>query len=215
MKFTTALGLRGERANLAAMRRIPAANLARLDGVELSLAPDVISGDPALPQPILATFQAQQQAKVLLIIGSNNDETSVAVVMGIDPAALLKKMGAANLLVRPMYPELAATGNDAELSRLVVRDVAFSAFSRRIAVLHSQTTPTWRCHFNHVAQQAVNAKPGAAHGDEVTSVFGTGDVCECLSVRLTDADREAGRQLAARWVAFAKVSNPKVAATGS
>ncbi len=219
VKVTTALGLRGERANLAVMRRVPAETFARLDGPELSLAPGVIIGDRALPQPILATFQAQQQAKVPLIIGSNSDETSVAVVMGIDPAALLKKLGAANILIRPMYPELAGTGNDAELGRQVVRDVAFSAFSRRIAVLHSQTTPTWRYYFSHVAQQAVNAKPGAkpgaAHGDEVTSVFGTGDICECLPTRLTDADREVGRQMAARWVAFAKVGNPNVAVTGA
>ena len=215
VRVTQALGLRGERANLAMMRGIPAESFARLEGADLSLAPGLVIGDPALPQPILATFQAQQQVKVPLIIGSNSDETSVAVVMGLDPAALLRKMGAAQILVRPMYPELAGSGNqnsdDAELGRQVVRDVAFGAFSRRIAVLHSQTTPTWRYYFSHVAQKAVNSKPGAAHGDEVTSVFGTGDICECLPIRLTDTDREVGRQMSARWVAFAKAGNPNVA----
>jgi para-nitrobenzyl esterase len=217
VRVTQALGLRGERANLAVMRALPADRFARLDGADLSLAPGVIIGDAALPKPILATFQAQQQAKVPLIIGSNSDETSVAVVMGIDPAALMKKLGAANILIRPMYPELAGngngTGNDAELGRQVVRDVAFSAFSRRLAVLHSQTTPTWRYYFSHVAQQSVNVKPGAAHGDEVTSVFGTGDLCTCLPTPLTEADRAVGRQMAARWVAFAKTGNPNVAIT--
>lgn len=61
-----------------------------------------------------------------------------------------------------------------------------------------------------MAQRAVNSKPGAAHSDEVTSVFGTGDLCECLPIRPTDADRQVGRDMSARWVAFAKAGNPNV-----
>jgi para-nitrobenzyl esterase len=200
----------GVRATLAQLRRVPADQIASLQGKGLSLAPSLIIGDAALPQPILATFQAQQQAKVPLVIGSNSDETSVAVLMGLDPAAVMKKLGAARILVRPMYPGVT---DDAELGRQVVRDVGFTAFARRIAVLHSQTTPTWRYYFSHVHQQARALKPGAAHGDEVTAVFGTGDICACLPTPLTDADREVGRRLAERWVAFAKIGNPAVAST--
>ena len=213
VRVATALGLPGERATLAQLRRVPADNFARLQGNGLSLAPGVIAGDAALPQPILATFQAQQQAKVPLVIGSNSDETSVAVVMGLEPAALMKKLGAARILVRPMYPGVT---DEAELGRQVVRDVGFTAFARRIAVLHSQTTPTWRYYFSHVHQQTRALKPGgAAHGDEVTAVFGTGDLCACLATPLTDADREVGRRLAERWVAFAKAGDPAVAASAS
>ena len=210
VRVASALGLAGERATLAQLRRVPAENFSNLQGPDLSLAPGVIIGDAALPQPILATFQAQQQAKVPLIIGSNSDESSVAVVMGLDPAALVKKLGAARILVRPMYPGVTDEG---ELGRQVVRDVGFTAFSRRIAVLHSKTTPTWRYYFSYVPQQARALKAGAAHGDEVTAVFGTGDLCACLHIPLTEADREVGRQMAARWVAFAKVGDPAVATT--
>ena len=212
VRVANALGLAGERATLAQLRRVPAENFANLQGPDLSLAPGVIIGDAALPQPILATFQAQQQVKVPLIIGSNSDESSVAVVMGLDPAALVKKLGAARILVRPMYPGVTDEG---ELGRQVVRDVGFTAFSRRIAVLHSKTTPTWRYYFSYVPQQARALKVGAAHGDEVTAVFGTGDLCACLPTPLTDTDRELGRQMAARWVAFAKVGDPGVAATAN
>ncbi len=212
VRVASALGLAGERATLAQLRRVPAESFANLQGPDLSLAPGIIIGDAALPQPILAVFQAQQQAKVPLIIGSNSDESSVAVVMGLDPAALVKKLGAARILVRPMYPGVTDEG---ELGRQVVRDVGFTAFSRRIAVLHSKTTPTWRYYFSFVPQQARALKAGAAHGDEVTAVFGTGDLCACLPTPLTDTDREVGRQMAARWVAFAKVGDPGVAATAS
>ena len=213
VRVATALGLPGERATLAQLRRVPADQFARLHGKGLSLAPSPIIGDAALPQSILATFQAQQQAKVPLVIGSNSDETSVAVLMGLEPAALVKKLGAARILVGPMYPGVT---DNAELGRQVVRDVGFTAFARRIAVLHSQTTPTWRYYFSHVHQQARALKPGGAvHGDEVTAVFGTGDLCACLPTLLTDADREFGRRLAERWVAFAKAGDPAVAATAS
>ena len=212
VRVATALGLPGERATLAQLRRVPADAIAGLKGNDLSLAPGVIIGDAALPQPILATFQAQQQAKVPLVIGSNSDEASVAVVMGLDPAALIKKLGAARILVRPMYPGVL---DEAELGRQVVRDVGFTAFARRIAVLQSKTVPTWRYYFSHVPQQARALKPGAAHGDEVTAVFGTGDVCACLPTPLAEADREVARQMAARWVAFAKTGDPTVPATAN
>ncbi len=212
VRVATALGLPGERATLGQLRRVPADAIAGLKGNDLSLAPGVIIGDAALPQPILATFQAQQQAKVPLVIGSNSDEASVAVVMGLDPAALIKKLGAARILVRPMYP---GVGDDAELGRQVVRDVGFTAFSRRIAVLHSKTVPTWRYYFSHVLEQARALKPGAAHGDEVTAVFGTGDLCACLPAPLTKADREVARQMAVRWLAFAKTGDPAVTVTGT
>ena len=210
VRVASALGLPGERATLAQLRRVPADTIAALKGNDLSLAPGLIIGDAALPQPILATFQAQQQAKVPMVIGSNSDETSVAVVMGLDPAALIKKLGAARILVRPMYPGVV---DEAELGRQVVRDVGFTAFSRRIAVLHSKTVPTWRYYFSHVPQQARALKPGAAHGDEVSAVFGTGDLCACLPTPLTGADREVARQMSARWVAFAKTGDPNVVTT--
>ena len=216
VRVATALGLPGERATLAQLRRVPAEQIARLQGKGLSLAPSPIIGDAALPQSILATFQAQQQAKVPLVIGSNSDEASVAVLMGLEPAALMKKLGAARILVRPMYPGITNDIDDAELGRQVVRDVGFTAFARRIAVLHSKTTPTWRHYFSHVPQQARALKPGgAAHGDEVTAVFGSGDLCACLPTPLTDADREVGRRLAERWVAFPKAGDPAVVASAS
>jgi para-nitrobenzyl esterase len=205
IKVANALGLPGENASLAQLQNASAESIVALEGNDLSLAPGFIIGDSSLPHPILATFQAQQQAKVPLLIGSNSDEASVAVLMGIDPAALVKKLGAARILLRPLYP---GVSNDLELGRQAVRDVGFTAFARRIAVLQSKSTPTWRYFYSYLPEQARLLKAGAAHGDEVTSVFGTGDTCECLANNLTDADRQMSRVMMSRWVAFAKVGIP-------
>ncbi|RZL32348.1 MAG: carboxylesterase/lipase family protein, partial [Rubrivivax sp.] len=206
VRVADALGLPGARATAAQLRRVPADRFASLEGQGLSLAPSLIIGDAAMPRALLAAFQAKQQAAVPLVIGSNSDETSVALAFGLDPAALGKQLGTARILVKPLYP---GVDDEAELGRQVVRDVAFTAFVRRIAVLHAARAPTFRYYFDRLPEAQRAMAPGVAHGGEVTAVFGAGDVCSCLPVALTEADRRAWHGLAERWAAFAQRGRPE------
>ena len=121
-----------------------------------------------MPRPLLAAFQAGQQAAVPLLIGRTSNETSVALAFGLQPAALVARLGARRILVGPLYPGIT---DDAELGRQVVRDLVFTAFSRRIAVLQAKQAPTYRDYFDRVPQAVRASRPGAAHGDEVPWVF--------------------------------------------
>ncbi|MEO5846112.1 MAG: carboxylesterase family protein, partial [Caldimonas sp.] len=203
IRIASSVGLAGERATAAELRGVPAAALAGL-GPAVSLAPGLIVGDAAVPRPILAAFRAGQEAPVPLVIGSNSDETSVALAFGIQPAALVKKLGAARVAIRPLYPQ----GTDeAELGRQVIRDVVFTAFARRIAYLHSARAPTWRYYYSR-QQTALRDDPGVAHGGEVPALFGTGALCGCLTRPLDAADRAAAAAFSARWVSFAERGEP-------
>jgi para-nitrobenzyl esterase len=209
IRVADAVGLPGANATVAQLRAVSAEQLAALEGQNLSLAPSLIVGDAAaVPRTILAAFQAKQQMAVPLIVGSNSNETSVALAFGLDPAALVKKLGKARILVGPLYPGIA---DEAELGRQVIRDIAFSAFARRIAVLHAPRAPTWRYYFDQLPIGDRGREPGVAHGGEVTAVFGTGDLCKCLNVPLTDADRKLWQGISSRWAAFATTGKPDAA----
>ncbi len=209
VRVAQAMGLPGAKATLQQLRALPADKLSELQGRDLSLAPSLIVGDAAMPRPLLAAFQARQQAAVPLLIGSNSNESSVALAFGLEPAALVKKLGAGRILVGPLYP---GVSDDAELGRQVVRDLAFTAFARRIAVLQSKQAPTFRYYVDLVPQAVRAGSAGVAHGGEVPWVFGTADSCGCLGAELVDADRDAGAALLQRWAAFARSGRPDVAA---
>lgn len=208
IRVANAVGLRGATATAKQLRAVPAEQLASLEGQNLSLAPSLIVGDAAVPRTILAAFQNKHQAAVPLIIGSTSNETSVALAFGLEPAALVKKLGASRIFVAPLYPGI---DDNAELGRQVVRDVAFTAFARRIAVLHSPRAPTWRYYFDQLPQASRGREPGVDHGGEITAVFGTGDLCGCLKVKLTDDDRRSWTGVSSRWAAFAKTGKPDLA----
>ena len=195
------LGLSGPSASAAALREVPAERLAALEGQALSLAPGFIVGDAALPQPVLQAFQRGSEATVPLVIGSNSDDASVALAFGIQPAALVAKLGGAKRLVRLLYPGVA---DDAELGRQVARDAVFTAFARRIAYLHLRRAPTWRYYFDHARS------PGAGHGAEVPYVMGTVASCQCLGAPASPADQAVEQRLGDRWVEFARTGQPDV-----
>ena len=207
VRVAEAMGLPGAKATLQQLRALPAETLVELQGQGLSLAPSLIAGDAAMPRPLLAAFKAGRQAAVPLLIGSNSDETSVALAFGLDPAALVGRLGAGRILLGPLYP---GVPDDAELGRQVVRDLAFTAFSRRIAVLQSKQAPTFRYYVDLVPQAVRASSAGVAHGGEVPWVFGTADLCSCIGADLDDADRQAGAALLERWAAFARTGRPDV-----
>jgi para-nitrobenzyl esterase len=135
----TALQLEGANATAAELRAVPAEAFDKLDGAELSLAPGFILGDAAMPKPILSVFQSGGEAPVPLIIGNTSDDGSIAVEFGMDPAAIVKRLGAARIAVKSLYPKGLS---DELLGRQTVRDLVFTAFARRIAYLHTARAPT-------------------------------------------------------------------------
>jgi para-nitrobenzyl esterase len=201
-----AVGLAGAEATAAQLRDVPATTLASLEGPALSLAPGLIVGDAALPEPILTAFQNGREAQLPLVLGSNSDEASVAVAFGVDPTALIRRLGAARVAVKPLYPGVA---DDAQLGREVVRDVVFGAYARRLAYLHSARSATWRYYYGRVPDGADAWRAaGVPHGGEIADVFGVDDACGCLPAPRTDADWAASRAVGDRWFAFARDGDP-------
>jgi len=99
-----AASLGGAGATLEQLRAIPAYRYTELAKGQLALSPSLVVGDAALPEPTLTAFQRGREAKLPLIVGTNGDEASVAVAFGIDPAALVKRLGAARVAIKPLYP---------------------------------------------------------------------------------------------------------------
>ena len=202
----SAVGLDGAKATLAELRALPADRFVGLKGAGLSLASALVTGDAALPTPILSSFQRGAEAALPLIIGNNSDEASVISAFGIEPAALVKKLGAARIAIKPLYPDVT---DDAQLGREVVRDVGFTAFARRIAYLHSARAPTWRYYFSRVPTNQRATMTGVPHGGEIPSVFGIDDDCACLGAKVSDADRAFSKQIGGLWTAFARAAIPE------
>ncbi|MEF9979341.1 MAG: carboxylesterase family protein [Thermomonas sp.] len=209
LKVASSLGVADEKATAAQLRAIPQQRFATaFDGEGMSLAPGFVVGDAALPETILASFQKQRQAKLPLIIGSNSDEATVATAFGLDPAAVVGRLGAGKILLKPLYP---GVNDNAELGRQAVRDLVFTAFAKRIAYLHSQRAPTWRYYFSHVQDGLRPAPAGVGHGGEIVYVMGTGDACRCLAVPFSTADRKVSRDIGDYWFAFARNGVPAAA----
>ncbi|WP_374609408.1 carboxylesterase/lipase family protein [Thermomonas sp.] len=206
IKVASTLGVDGTAATAGQLRAIPAQRFATASqGEGMSLAPGFVTGDAALPETILASFQKQRQAKLPLIIGSNSDEATVAAAFGLDTADVVKRLGAGRILLKPLYPGMT---DDAELGRQAVRDLVFTAFAKRIAYLHAQRAPTWRYYFSHVQTGLRPRPPGVGHGSEIAFVMGTGDSCRCLGVPFSDADRAVSRTVGDYWFAFARNGTP-------
>ena len=199
-----AVGLPGARASMDALRRIPAERLSALEGKEVSLTSSFITGDAAVPLPLLEVFQQSREAAVPLVIGSNSDDASVVLAFGIDPAQAVQKLGKARVLVKAFYPEIK---DERQLGLAMGRDVGFTAFARRIAYLHSQKSPTWRYYFSHTGVGV--GSTGAGHGAEVPYVMGTTRQCQCLGQPATPLDLAVERRLGDRWFGFASTGKPE------
>ena len=207
--LAVAVGLAGAQASAASLRSIPADQLAER-GKKISLAPSFIVGDEAIPVPLLEAFQKGREHPVPLIIGNNSADASVVEAFGVEPAALVQKMGTARILVRSLYP---GVSDERQLGREVARDALFTAFGRRIAYLHSAKAPTWRYYFNNVGPNAnadanTEATAGVLHGGEVPFVLGTLEGCQCLGRSVTPLDRAVERRTGDRWAAFVRTHKP-------
>jgi len=206
INVASAVGLDGARATAAQLRAVPARRFgATFKGEDLTLAPGFVAGDAVLPQTILQAFQQGRQAKLPLIVGNNSDEATVATAFGLDPAQIVQRLGAGKILLKPLYPGVT---DNAQLGREVVRDLVFTAFARRIAYLHSQSAPTWRYYFSHVQTGLRPPPPGVGHGGEIVYVMGTGESCNCMPARFSDADRALSGMVGDYWTSFARTGVP-------
>lgn len=204
-KVARAVGLDGAKATAAALRAVPAEAFGSIDDKTATLSPSFIVGDRALPQAILSAFRKGSEARVPLIVGNTSDDGSVAVAFGLDPAAVMQKLGAARVAVRGLYPpEL----TDAQLGRQTMRDLAFTAFARRVAFLHSSRAPTWRYYFSYVSEGTRAQQEGVGHGAELPFTMGTIDLCQCFAAPLTNADRATAQRTTQRWFDFARSGTP-------
>ncbi len=201
-----ALGLDGAKATLRQLRDVSADALVAAESSGGTSPPGPVVGDAVVPRTILAAFRQGFEAPLPLIVGSNSDDGNVAFAFGVDPAALVRKLGAARIAVRALYPR---DLDDAQLGREVARDVVFTAFARRIAWLHSARAPTWRYFYSRVPGNATELWPGVPHGGEIAAVFGVDDACGCLPAPQTDDDRAAARVVGDHWAAFARDGVPR------
>jgi len=201
----TGLKLDGAKASAADLRAVPADAFATVVDPGASLAPSFVVGDRALPQPILASFQKGTEAQVPLIVGNTSDDGSVAVAFGMDSAALMKKLGAARIALKSLYPKELT---DAQLGRQTARDVAFTAFARRLAYLHSARAPTWRYYYAYVGEGVRGKQPGVPHGADIPYTMGTATGCACLGAPATAQDRAAAERTSRLWFDFAASGTP-------
>ena len=205
-KVADAIGLAGANATSAQLRAVPADKLAALRGAELSTSPVPIRGDQVLPQSIEDTFAAGREASLPLIVGNTSDDASVVLAFGVDPAAVLKRLGAAGFLVKALYPGVT---DDAETARQATRDVVFTLPVRGVADRHSSRAQTWRYYFDYTA---IGARPkfpnGVPHGAEVPYVLNTVDIFEGTKDIVTGEDRAYARQVSDYVFEFARTGRP-------
>jgi para-nitrobenzyl esterase len=205
-KIADAVGLNGADATVADLRAVPAEKFGQIKGIGLSMAPVPISGDAVLPQPIIDTFAQGEEAPLPLIIGSTSDEASVAAAFGLDPAAVLQRLGAASIVVKALYPGVT---DDSQLGREAMRDLLFTMMARWIADRHSRLAPSWRYYFTYVPVNNRAKQPyGVPHDGEIVFVMGTGDIDPHTKDTFTDADREMSRRVSDYWFEFARTGTP-------
>lgn len=199
--IATETGLAGDQTSAAALRAIPADRIADL-APHLSLSPSMIVGDAVVPMPLLEAFQKGREHAVPPVIGSNSDDASVIDAFGVDPAALVQKLGRARIVVRALYPGVT---DERQLGREVARDAIFTAFGRRIAYLHTAKAPTWRYYFSYTD---TNVGSGVSHGGEVPFLLGSVALCQCIGRAATPLDFTVERRTVDRWAAFVSHHQP-------
>lgn len=206
INVANAVGLNGADAALSDLRAAPAEKFAALNQKGTTLAPSFVTGDAALPQPILDTFQNGGEAQVPLLIGNNSNEATVVELFGIDPAKLIERLGVAKIALKPLYPGVT---DDSDLGRQLIRDLIFTAFVKRIADAHAVNAPGWRYYFSYLPEKLRDRQPGVSHGGEIVFVFDTLDNSPIYKAIVTDADRAVAQQVGDYWFEFARSGKPE------
>jgi para-nitrobenzyl esterase len=210
--FAKSAGIAGEdAAALAALRKLPAADLVRgLNMASMGQQRDTWSG-PMVDGKVVAeepetAFRAGRQALIPYIIGANDREFGF---MPLPPAAvdgMLARFGAAKDQVVAAYdPE--KTGNMGEVGVRIMSDGAMVEPARLLARLASAAgQPTYAYRFSYVAASIRKDSKGALHATEIPFVFQT--VRAKYGDATTAEDEAIAAAANAYWVAFAKTGDP-------
>ncbi len=205
-RVADAVGLKGPSATAAELRASPAEKFGQLKGPGLSNSPSLIGGDKVLPQSIQDTFAAGKEAPLPLILGNTSDDASVVTAFGVDPAEVIKRLRAAGILLKALYP---GVKDDSQLGRQAARDLIFTMPVRWTADRHSRLAPSWRYYFDYTAvKDRANFPNGVPHGAEVAYFLNTGDFFPDNKETFTDEDREFARRASDYWFEFARTGKP-------
>lgn len=199
------VGLDGANASLADLRRVPAEKFGDIADKEAGLGPVAIVGDDVLPKSIVDTFSAGREARLPLIIGNTSDDVSVLAGFGLDPAAIVKKLGVAGFALGALYPGVSGE----EMARQALRDIVFTMNTRWTADRHAKQAATWRYYFDYVPEKTRGKHPnGVGHGADIPFFLDTAGIYEGTAPNLTDRDRVVARQASDLLFTFARDGAP-------
>ena len=200
-----AVGLDGAKASLEELQRIPAHMFAEIDDPAAALGPTPIAGDTMTPKPIAEVFRNGDEAPVPLIMGSTSDDASVIPAFGVDPAEVIEQLGAADVGLKLLYPNLTKE----ERARQALRDIVFTMNPRWVADNHAKRAPTWRYYFDYVAEKDRPAlMQGAPHGYDVAFLLDTLDYIGAGAADYTPADKAIAAKLSGYLISFARTGAP-------
>jgi para-nitrobenzyl esterase len=153
-------------------------------------------------EDIVSGFKAGREARIPLIIGTNEDETSFRAEPDVKEEPGLAGDTVDEL--RRLYPE--ASGNPKELAARLYTDRVFTEPARLVARSHVATgSPTFRYRFAYVPE-AQRPDSDGGHGRELQFVFGAEGVPG--AGMFTRKDREVSYLLRTYWTNFAKTGDP-------
>jgi para-nitrobenzyl esterase len=210
--FAKLAGVAGEdAASLAALRKLPAADVVRgLNMMTMGQQRDTYAG-PMIDGKIVAeepetAFRAGRQAHIPYLLGANSREFGF---MPLPPQAvegMLARFGPARDQIVAAYdPE--KTGNMGEVGIGLMSDGAMVEPARLMARLASAAgQPTYLYRFSYVASSIRKDTKGALHATEIPFVF------ETVRAKYGDATTPEDEAIAAAanayWVAFARTGDP-------
>ncbi|MGE5124926.1 MAG: carboxylesterase/lipase family protein [Betaproteobacteria bacterium] len=210
--FAKFAGVSGEdAAALAALRRLPAADLVRgLNLMTMGQQRDTYAGPmidgTIVPEEVETAFRAGRQARIPYLIGANNREFGF---MPLPPQAvegMLARFAANRDKVVAAYdPE--RTGDKGDLGVGLMSDGAMVEPARLLARLTSSAgQPTFVYRFSYVAASIRKDVRGALHATEIPFVFQT--VRAKYAQATTPADEAIADAMNGYWTAFARSGNP-------
>ncbi len=167
----------------------------------------VIDGHVLLKHP-LATFDAGEQNRVPLIIGSNGDDGNV-----FTDRLPIRSLAGYRLAVRTLFGAFADRaleffpadeGNFRQMATRLVTVSAFVAPARRFARgMANADANAYVYHFTRVAPQMAEKGLGAIHGVEIPYVFGA-DMIRALG----QTDQDLSDMMSETWIRFAASGDP-------
>ena len=206
------VGVEGDdAAALAALRKLPAADLVRgLNLMTMGAQRDSYSGPmidgKIVPEPVEDAFRAGRQARIPYMIGANNREFGF---MTPPPAAvdgMLARFGVDKERVIAAY-DPAGTGDKGEVGVGLASDGAMVEPARLLARLTAQAgQPTYVYRFSYVASSLRASTKGALHATEIPFVFET--VRAKYGEATTAEDEALAAQANAYWAGFARSGDP-------